>query len=110
MSELSFMRKSAFAALLLAATLAFAWGHNASELTQLSGLGSNWQENLAKASVLGQGVLPAFLFGGSFAALLLALIVGGFIGLARNAPTKPPKSKRARKTEKAGSTEQMQTV
>lgn len=110
MGELSSMRKSAFAALLLVAALAFAWGHNAAELTQLSGLGSNWQENLAKASVLGQGMLPALLFGGSFAALLFALIVSGFIGMARNAPTNPPKSQRARKTEKARSAEQMQTV
>lgn len=80
------------------------------ELTQLSVLGSNWQDNLAKASLFGQGMLPALLFGCSFAGLLLALIVGGFIGMARNAPTKPPKSKRARKKEKAGSTEQLQTV
>jgi len=104
------MRKSAFAALLLAAALAFICGPGPAEFAQLSTIGWSWPENLAKASVLGRGMLPALLFGCSFAGLLLALIVGGCIGMARNAPPKPPRPKRSRQKEKATAPDQLQTV
>ena len=103
------MRKSAYAAL-LAAALAFAYGPGAAGLAQLPGISWNWPDNLAKASVLGRGTLPALLFGGSFVGLLLVLIAGGCIGMARNAPPRPPKPKLSRKTEEATAPEQLQTV
>lgn len=108
--DLSIMRKSAFAVLLAAAAITLACGPGAAGLVQFAGPSWNWSDNLAKASVLGRGMLPALLFGGSFAGLLLALIIGGCIGMARNAPPRPPKPKLSRKTGAASAAEKLQTV
>ncbi len=104
------MRKFAFAALLLAAALVFACEPGSAGFAQFSVASWNWPANLAKASVLGRGTLPALLFGGSFAGLLLALIVGGCIGMARNAPPKPPKTKSARRKTEPSTPEQLRAV
>jgi hypothetical protein len=104
------MRRSAFVAFLLAAGLAFACGPGPAGFAQLSGVSWNWPDNLANASVLGRGMVPALLFGGSFAGLLLALIAGGCIGMARNAPPKPPRPRRARQKKAAPAPDRLQAV
>lgn len=108
--DLSVMRKSAFAAFLLAAALAFAWGPGAAGFAQFSGAGWGWPDNLARASLLGRGMLPALLFGCSFAGLLLVLIAAGCIGMASNAPPKTPKPNRSRRKKEASTPDHLHAV
>lgn len=48
------------------------------------------------ATPLPGGLLPALVIGGPFALIMLALIVGGIAGMARNAPPRKPKAKRGK--------------
>lgn len=104
------MRKPLFAALLLIAALAFACAPSSAGFAQYSRLAWNWPGNLAAASILGKGMLPALLFGGSFVGLLLALIAGGCIGIVRNAPPKAPRPKRSRQKRDLSAPDQLMTV
>lgn len=67
---------------------------------------------LAGSSLLGRGILPALLFGGSFVAIPVALIIGGVLGMARNAAPRTPRAKRRLSRTKTAQTEtkQLQTV
>ncbi|MGE4483062.1 hypothetical protein [Acidocella sp.] len=105
------MQKTAFFLLLslFAASLIFLFEPSSFSYELAARQGWNWPENLAQASMLGQGMWMALLFGGSFAGLLLALIVGGCIGMARNAPPKPSRPHLADQKE-AATTEQLQVV
>lgn len=109
------MRLPALATLIVAAFLALmGTGSGISGFPASIEAAGNGFAVLAGSSLMGSGMLPAILFGGSFALMLLALIIGGFIGMRRNAPPRPPRekraAKRARETSETASAEQLQTV
>jgi hypothetical protein len=42
------------------------------------------------------GLLPALVIGGPFALIMLGLVAYGLVGMARTAPPRAPKAKRAK--------------
>ncbi|WP_234732059.1 hypothetical protein [Acidocella facilis] len=96
-------------ALLAAAFVAFALGLGFAGIAPMAMDGSPFR-TLAGSSLLGRGTLMAILFGGSFALLPLGLILAGILGMARNAPPRPPRAKRSLRRAKQAEAEQLQTV
>lgn len=96
-------------ALFAAAFVALALGLGFSGMAPAGVDGSPFR-TLAGSSLIGRGTLMAILFDGSFALLPLGLVVAGILGMARNAPPRPPRAKRSLRRAKQTETEQLQTV